>query len=795
MLKTNHDPASLRSVRHNSDIDSPTPESLRRRVLPVVRASHRLWIVALVFPLFLTTELYAADASELTKLAKRVPWTTSRIQGTPEPPSPYQTSVAFPKIRFFEPLAMATIPGTNRLAVAERPGRILSWKNDAQVEQADVMLDVKHTVYGLAFHPRFSENGFLYVMYLVDAANPTDDGSRVARFTVTDRERLTADLSSEKVLLTWPSGGHNGGCLRFGPDGYLYVATGDGSGIADELQTGQKLDDLLGAILRIDVNGESADRPYKIPVDNPFRETPGARPELYSYGHRQVWRFSFDRSGRLWAGEVGQDLWEMVYLVQKGGNYGWSVQEGSHPFRPERPLGPTPILPPLKEHSHADFRSITGGYIYESKRLPELKGAYIYGDYDTGRVWSLRYDGQQVTESRELVDTQFRIVEFGQDPAGEVYLVDFVGGQLHRLDKAAPATTETADFPRKLSETGIYRSTREMIPEDGVIPYSVNAELWSDGAVKERFLALPGDSRIEFDTVLYPQGAPGAEPGWRFPHDAVLVKTFSLDMEVGNPQSRRRLETRILHHKHMPGTEEYGDQYWRGYTYVWNDEQTDAELLDTEGLTRTYTIRDPQAPGGEREQTWRFPSRAECTLCHTMAAKYALGVNTSQLNKIHKYGDVSVNQLAALEQMGVFTKPLPKRPDQLARLVDYHDEEAPLPRRARSYLQANCAHCHRKWGGGNAEFQLVAGLPLQETGTVGTRPGQGTFDLSDPKILLPGEPTRSLIYHRMQKLGLGRMPHIASNVVDQQGIDLIRQWIKQLPRDGQEDAGLIVAEE
>ena len=336
------------------------------------------------------------------------------------------------------------------------------------------------------------------------------------------------------MILEWPTGGHNGGCIRFGPDGYLYLATGDGSGIADELQTGQKIDDLLGAILRIDVDRPSGEKPYSIPGDNPFVNRADARGEIWSFGHRQIWKFSFDPpNGRLWAGEVGQDLWEMLYLIRRGGNYGWSVQEGSHPFRPERPRGPGDFEKPIVEQPHSDFRSITGGYVCRSDRLPELKGAYLYGDYDTGRVWLLRYDGDadgqvgKVVEHRQLATTQVRLVEFAQDTAGEVYLVDFAGGGLHRLVPVPPATT-TAPFPRKLSETGLFASTKDHTPAKGLIPYSVNAPLWSDGAEKDRFLALPGNSQIEMDAVVYPHGPTYPDRGWRFPDGTVLVKTFSL---------------------------------------------------------------------------------------------------------------------------------------------------------------------------------------------------------------------------------------------------------------------------
>ncbi|MDX1948254.1 MAG: PQQ-dependent sugar dehydrogenase [Pirellulaceae bacterium] len=711
-------------------------------------------------------------------LEKRELWTTNNIHGTPEPPDPYRTENAFPKLRLFEPLSVGVVPGTNRFGVATRPGKIYTFEIRPDVEQADLLLDIGRTTYGLAFHPKFADNGYFYVTYL-EPKSPVDKGSRLSRFQVGKDNRLVADPASEQIILEWPSGGHNGGCIRFGPDGNLYLATGDGSGIADELQTGQKIDDLLGSILRIDVDHPTSDKPYSIPADNPFAKTPNARPEIWSLGHRQIWKFSFDPpTKRLWAGEVGQDLWEMVYLIRRGGNYGWSVREGAYPFRPNRPHGPGDFEKPIVEHPHSDFRSITGGYVYTGSRLPELKGAYIYGDYDTGRLWMLRYEGDaegrsgRVTEHRQLADSQVRPVEFAQDPSGEVYMVDFAGGGFHRL-VPVKAETPAAPFPRKLSETGLFASTKDHAPAKGVIPYSVNAPLYSDGAEKSRFLALPGDSQIEFDDVVYPHGAGYADVGWRFPDGAVLVKTFSL--------GDRRLETRILQYRKMPGNDdEYGAQYWFGYTYVWNDEQTDAELLGPAGLDREVAVKDAAAPGGERRQKWHFPSRAECTLCHTMAAKYVLGVTTLQMNKDHDYGGVVANQLATLEHLGIFKEPLPKRPDELPRLADYRDASQDRHLRARAYLHANCAHCHRKWGGGNAEFELQASIPLSAALAVNTPPGQGSFNLSDPRIIVPGDPSRSMILHRLQLTTLGRMPHVAVSVVDQPAVELLRAWLADL---------------
>jgi uncharacterized repeat protein (TIGR03806 family) len=746
-------------------------------------------VLLLSFPLtslllFVAWQTRAEDvpAPKPVGLDKRVPWTTSRVKGSPEPPDPYRTEVAFPKLKFFEPLDLASVPAGNRLFIAERTGKIFSFVDERQTDKADLVLDLKKTVYGIALHPQFQKNGYVYVTYIVDVAKETPTGSRVARFEVSRDNPPKCDPKSEKLIFEWPNGGHNGGCLKFGPDGYLYIGTGDGSGIADELQTGQDLGDVLAAMLRIDVDHPDARKGYSVPKDNPFVGVKGARPEVWAYGLRQPWRYSFDRkTGDLWCGEVGQDLWESVHLIQKGGNYGWSVMEGNHQFRPERKRGPTPILPPVVEHPHSDFRSLIGGYVYRGTRLPDLAGTYIYGDFDTGRIWGLRYDGKKVTWHKELTKTRQRVVSFGQDETGEVFYLDFVGGQVHRLI-ATPPTKQVADFPRKLSETGLFDSTKDLKPAAGLIPYSVNAQLWSDGASKERYLAIPGNGRIEYNAVEYPQPAPGAPRGWKFPDGTVIVKTFFMDMEKGNPRSRKRLETRLLHFEKFGGTEEYGDQYWRGYTYLWNDEQTDAVLCDASGADRALTIKHKDAPGGERKQTYHFPSRAECTLCHTMPAKYTLGVNTLQMNKDHDYGNGRVaNQLRTLESIGLFTKPLPEPPEKLPRLVDYADTKQHLNARARAYLHANCAHCHMKWGGGNAEFQLLATLDLKDTGTLNTKPGQGTFDLRDPRIIVPGDPDRSLALFRMAKVGLGRMPHVASSVVDEKAVALIREWIKQLP--------------
>ncbi|WP_254511757.1 PQQ-dependent sugar dehydrogenase [Anatilimnocola floriformis] len=737
-------------------------------------------------------------------LEQRTPWTTSRVVGSPEPPLRYVTQPAFPKLKFNEPLEAVALPvrrnsvaesGPGRMLVAERKGQIYSFLDSSAAATKELAYEfvgktedgkpLPQIVYAMAAHPQFADNGFVYVTYIPDPRKDNvPNGTRVSRFRVSG-DPPKFDPASEKKIIEWHNGGHNGGALAFGNDGMLYIATGDASGIADERQTGQDISDLFGSLLRIDVDSAGADQGYVVPKDNPFVGGKVVRPEIWAYGLRQVWRFSFDRAdGQLWAGEVGQDLWEMVYAIKRGGNYGWSITEGSHPFRPERKLGPSPILKPVVEHSHSDFRSITGGYVYGGKRLPELQGHYIYGDFDTGRIWSFKPQRSGISQEFSVIDhgelarTTHRIVAFCKDHEGEILLIDFMGGGLHRLASAPDLAKTPPPFPKKLSETGIFQSVKDHQVAPGVIPYSVNAELWSDHAVKQRFIAIPGNGQVGFDQNVYPEGPPGAPAGWKFPDGTVLVKSFFMDMERGNPASRKRLETRLLHFQQFPGSNEVGDQYWRGYTYVWNDEQTDAELLDGAGLDKTLRIKD-----GDQtiEQTYHFPSRAECALCHNNAAKFALGVSTLQMNRDHDYGGVLANQLATLDHIGLFDKPLPKKPEELPQLANYDDANQSIDIRARAYLHSNCAHCHTKWGGGNAEFKLTSTLPLDQLGITGMKPGHGSFGIKDAALIAPGHPEQSVILHRMNLTALGRMPHIGSKTVHQSAVKLVEEWIKQLP--------------
>jgi uncharacterized repeat protein (TIGR03806 family) len=722
--------------------------------------------MALVSCLLSSIDSNSLADSPQVGIETRTPWTTSRILGSPDPPLPYVTERVFPALQFKQCLDITRAPGSDRLFVVEQSGKVFSFPNKPDVQAADLAADFAkeipdaRAVYALAFHPDFQSNRYCYVCYIKEANLP--DGSHVARFKMKDTDPPTIDVASETTLVTWLSGGHNGCSLKFGPDGYLYISTGDGgpANPPDPLGAGQDVSNLLSSILRIDVDHTDDGKNYRIPDDNPFVDTRGARGEVWAYGLRNPWRMSFDRqTGDLWVGDVGWELWEMLYRVERGGNYGWAVMEGWHSTHPEWPRGPTPILPPTIEHPHSESSSITDGLTYYGSRLPELHGTHIYGDYDTGKFWGFRYENGQVVDHRELADTTHRVVGFGEDHDGELHILDHTAGTIHRL-VPNPTPDQSSAFPRTLSESGLFSSVVDQQPAPGVLSYAINAPPWMDHAVAERFVAVPDELSINAE-----------EATWKFPKDSVLVKTLSLDLEQGNPATRRRIETQILH---FDGID------WMPYTYRWNDEQSDATLVEAAGAESTFEVIDSAAAGGVRKQAWRFSGRAECQRCHNKWSGPPLAFNTPQLNRDYDYG-VAASQLDTFAHIRLIEKPITA--ENRPRLANPQDQSADLDGRARAYLQTNCAHCHRQHAGGAVLSKMHYDVALDKTNMLGVRPTQGTFGIHTAQVIAPGDPFGSVLWYRMAKLGGGRMPHIGSTEVDLEGVKLIHDWIRQIPAD------------
>ncbi|MEZ6127038.1 MAG: PQQ-dependent sugar dehydrogenase, partial [Planctomycetaceae bacterium] len=364
---------------------------------------------------------------------------------------------AFENLIFNRPIVVTHAgDGSGRVFVAEQEGIIRVFPNDADVEEAGVFLDIdarcryrdnqnEEGLLGFAFHPKYKENGQLFVYY---TANDDANTSIVSRFTVSKDDPSRADPDSEVQLMKIPQPfwNHNGGTLAFGPDGFLYIALGDGGSGNDPDGNGQNLTTLLGSILRIDVDHADGDRKYSIPKDNPFvdtkvpvgrrGETKPARPEIYAYGVRNIWRMAFDReTGKLWAADVGQNLWEEINLIEKGGNYGWNIREAKHWFRPDGNDAPNPkLIDPIWEYHHDIGKSITGGCVYRGSKVPELVGKYVYGDYVSGLMWALEHDGKQTVAnySISMPEDKLPIMSFGQDESGEVYFTTPFG-QLYQF--------------------------------------------------------------------------------------------------------------------------------------------------------------------------------------------------------------------------------------------------------------------------------------------------------------------------------------------------------------------------
>ena len=356
------------------------------RRLAVALAALPLLFVAVAMARFVVPAAEPPQSKESDPPA-RTPWTTSRVIGSPDPPPPFKVVRAFPNVKFTHPLLITRPPGSDRLFVGEQAGKLYSFvdKPDAKPDLFfDLRKEIKtiplhpgakdiEAVYGLVFHPDFEKNRQCFVCYTMRSKKSNEpnlpDGSRVSRFTVTKTDPPRIDPTSEEIVITFLQGGHNGGDLHFGPDGMLYISTGDAGNPnpPDPFDTGQDISDLLSSILRIDVDHKDEGKNYAVPKDNPFVTTKGARPEVWAYGLRNPWRMGFDRqSGELFVGDVGWELWESIHRVEKGGNYGWSAMEGPQPIKPGK-VGPTPIHAALIELPHTIACSVTGGRVYRGK--------------------------------------------------------------------------------------------------------------------------------------------------------------------------------------------------------------------------------------------------------------------------------------------------------------------------------------------------------------------------------------------------------------------------------------------
>ena len=566
--------------------------------------------------------------------------------------------------------------------------------------------------------PHFDDNGEAYIVYTA----PSDTAayaSRIARIhwdgAMFADEETVLDVDQHR-------GSHSGNQVEFGPDGYLYYAIGDDQ----RTDLNATPHNLPGSILRVDVEGQQT---YAIPPDNPFADGVDAAPEVYAYGFRNPWRLVFEADGTMLVGDVGQDSREEISAVVRGGNYGWPTREGTLCFRGEPPCESPALIDPIAEVTHAEARSIVAG--------PRFQGRTLFADFNSGTIFS--FDEAHPGDVRVEIEGRFPIVSFARDRDGTIYALRFEPGGdqggVYRLELAPPRAPST--FPRLLSETGCMDPDDPALPGPGLFPFTPEAELWSDGSEKARWLAIPDDRRISVQ----------ADGDFELPIGSVLVKHFGFE--------GRLHETRLLMR-----TEEGLD----GYSYRWNDEQTDAELLEG-------AFAEVLPHSGVR---WQYPRRSQCAECHTQAAGLSLGLEVRQLDD---------DQLAALLDEDYFVPGTELEPLREGRpLLAAPSGAAPVADRARAYLHANCSFCHRPGGPGRGDIDLRASVAFHEVGVCDATPSARIWTLpwEAQRLLAPGAPELSTLYARAASLDFFRMPPLASGVVDEQGTGLLAEWIRSI---------------
>ena len=719
---------------------------------------------------------------------ERAFWDGGKIPRNPGT-GPWVLEEAFPSLGPIPgTLGFAVPPGETQRLILVGMGGLAYEVSIAGSPSSRLFLDLSERVFfgqesgllGLAFHPRFQTNGWIFVYYSSreGAGGLIQSFNRLSRFTVPPGGDGRPDPASEVILFNQadPGPNHNGGCLAFGPEGYLYLSVGDGSLGADHVT--QRLDaGFFGGILRIDVDRRPGNLPpnpgfgvnpaaYSIPADNPFvgvaeyrvgdrvvwngGDPTALRTEFYALGMRNPWQFSFDpKTGELWCNDVGYGSREEVNRIRPGANYGWPWWEGTLSATDPEVSG---TAMPEFEYSHFSGRTaITGSRFYRGSVYPDLDGTYLLADW-SGDIAVLR-PGEPGEPEVTWIANLPGVVAFGSDPRdGSLLLTSGSGRILRLVQRANPGDP----WPLRLSETGLFENLASLQPRPGLVPYDINAPFWSDHALKRRWFALPGGD----STMTFNRDGP-----WTFPTGTVWVKHF--DRPYYRPNTLLfPTETRILIQT---------AQGVSGASYRWNDEGTDADLVPAEGANALFYAWTPTELV---TQNWRFPGRNECLSCHTAANGGPAGFNTAQLNRRVRDGATLLSQLDQWSDAGYFARPL-VRTHQMPALVAPSDDTQTLERRVRSYLDANCASCHRPGGLTRMPWDARIGTALDQMGLIGVRSsgsGMGSGDF----LVDPGHPENSSLYLRISILGDFHMPPLGTSELNPDDVERVRRWILEV---------------
>jgi len=724
------------------------------------------------------------------------------------------------------PLA-GTGPGRGELILVGKDGQLWRFPNDPAVTQGQVtrvldwraktMTSEDQGFYSIAFHPQFGvadspDKDFVFACYSGKLGLPGEGQSkslwRVARFTW-DRTTGTIDPASELVLMSqydsdlW----HNGGKTYFDNAGYLNVVAGDGgdspdsTGLAETLPRTQKLDGgLFSGIFRIDVNTVPLDshpirrtttgnpppsgwpanfnQGYRIPNSNPWQDEGGGILEEYAIlGLRSPHTAHYDAvTDEVWVGDVGGAIREELSRLKRGDNAQWGYKEGivagqGSPAVP--PIGHD--TPPFLDYGRDVGNCIIGGMRYRGALWNSLLGGKVlYGDIIRGKIWCVDPAAMGAPEPELLIDglqtgNKAGLANFCTDTAGEIYLMilngtNQPGGTIRKLVSEGVSNPP----PQFLSQTGAFTDLTTLAPAPGLIPYDVGSPLWSDGAAKQRWIALPNDGTHNTPAEKIAFNEKG---NWVFPAGTVFVKHFEVGTNDTNPSQVKRLETRLL------VCTEGGGKY--GVTYKWNAAGTDAEVL-TGAETEDFTV--VKSGGDTVTRHWQYPSRADCLQCHNTKAGQALGFRTAQLNLKHDYEATgrTANQLLTYNALGMFDRVLTA--SEIGDFIESRaigDVSAPLEHRVRSYLDSNCSHCHQP-GGTVPYFDTRLGTPLVKQGLVNGDIA-GHFPFPGGYYLRPGDPALSATLVRAGNSGNGTaMPPLAKDLTDDKAVATLTRYITGL---------------
>ena len=728
------------------------------------RVSNLAWFV-LVSVLWILAQPAALIAQPVCEDTDRVIFAGHNLPLDTAPnPQPMELVRAFPALSFSSPVFVTAPPdNTDRLFVVEKAGTIRVFENRDDATSSDLFLDIRSMVdnganeqglLGFAFDPDFAVNRRFYVNFTASSGCSHNTGERwctkIVRFEASESDETSADPGSAELLLEFPQprSNHNGGALAFGPDGFLYVGVGDGGGSYDPYEVAQDLSSNLGSILRLDVRASASSL---FPESNPFVGIPNAANGIFHIGLRNPWRFSFDRvTGDLWIGDVGQNQWEEINFLPAGTpggvNFGWDFCEGTEDADPKDCSSISSIAPVIQYgHPSSSGASVTGGYVYRGEEFSELQGAYIYSDFISRIVWA--WDPDSGEPPIEIADSSQGIASFGEDQSGEILTVRLGSGTLYRFERSDDTDGgDSGPFPTLLSETGLFSDVSQLEAAPGVIPYEVTSILWSDSALKRRWLALPGTEKISFH----------ANDAWDFPVGTATVKHFELEKPDG---SMRRLETRIMLHQ---------ETRWVGVTYRWNEDESDAQIL-RKSLDETIEF-------GGSQQVWHYPGPSECLGCHTTEAGRVLGPRTRQLSGSGPTPSLNGSQLADWFCRGLFDSDIGD-PDSYDAYASIDDTTASVGIRARSHLAVNCATCHQPGAPAPGELDFRFDPAVEHLNLIDVSPSESDLGLPDPKRIEVGDKENSLVWLRM----VSHDPEIrmarGTFMPDSAAVSLVGEWI------------------